>query len=127
LKFAQDLDPQAKKKFSTDFLRSAARIWQAENKTQAMRLYQAFCEQWQKTQPKAVQTLQRDFEATLAFYDAQEDAEAKGEHWPARFLRTTSPLERMFREFRRRFRQAVLFHSNAGLLAATTQIAARFS
>jgi len=127
LKLAQDLDPQAKKKFSTDFLRSAAHIWQAENKNQALHLYQAFCEQWQKTQPKATQTLQRDFEATLAFYDAQQDAETKGEHWPAHFLRTTSPLERMFREFRRRFRQAVLFHSNAGLLAATTQIAARFS
>jgi hypothetical protein len=63
----------------------------------------------------------------LAFYDAQEYAETIGEQWPAHFLRTTSPLERMFREFRRRFRQAVLFHSNAGLFAATTQIAARFS
>jgi transposase-like protein len=92
-----------------------------------MRLYHAFCETWQKTQPKAIETLQRDFEATLAFYDAQEYADMKGEHWPAHFLRTTSPLERTFREFRRRFRQAVLFHSNAGLHAATTQIAARFS
>ena len=127
LKLAHDVDPHAKKKFSTDFLRSAARIWQAEDKTQAIHLYQAFCEKWQKTQPKAIQTLQCDFEATLAFYDAQEYAETKGEHWPAHFLRTTSPLERMFREFRRRFRQAVLFHSNAGLLAATAQIAARFS
>jgi transposase-like protein len=127
LKFAQDLDQGAKKKFSTEFLRSAARIWQAETKTQAMHLYQAFYETWQKTQPKAIQTLQRDFEATLAFYDAQEEAETNGEHWPAHFLRTTSPLERTFREFRRRFRQAVLFHSNAGLCAATAQIAARFS
>lgn len=127
LNLAQELDPQAKKKFSTDFLRSAARIWQAEDKTQAIRLYYAFCEKWQKSQPKAIHALQRDFEATLAFYDAQEYAETKGEHWPAPYLRTTSPLERMFREFRRRFRQAVLFHSHAGLHAATTQIAARFS
>jgi transposase-like protein len=127
LKLAQDLDPQAKKNFATAFLRSASRIWQADDKTQAIHLYQTFCEQWQTTQPKAVQTLQRDFEATLAFYDAQEYAETKGEHWPAHFLRTTSPLERMFREFRRRFRQAVLFHSNAGLHATTAQIATRFS
>jgi len=127
LKLTQALDPQPKKKFATEFLRSAARIWQAETKTQALRLYQLFCETWQKTQPKTIQTLQRDFEATLAFYDAQDDAELQGEHWSAHFLRTTSPLERMFREFRRRFRQAVLFHSQAGLHAATTQIAARFS
>jgi putative transposase len=127
LKLAQDLDPRARKKFSAEFLRSASHIWQAEDKTQAICLYRTFCEQWQQTQPKAIQSLQRDFEATLAFYDAQEDAETQGEHWPAHFLRTTSPLERMFREFRRRFRQAVLFHSNAGLHAATAQIAARFS
>ncbi len=127
LKLAQDLDHEAKKKFSTDFLRSAARIWQAEDKNQAMHLYETFCETWLKTQPKAIQTLQRDFEATLAFYDAQEYAETIDQHWPAHFLRTTSPLERTFREFRRRFRQAVLFHSNAGLRAATAQIAARFS
>lgn len=127
LKLPQDVDPLARKKFFSEFLRSAAHIWQAEDKTQAIHLYQAFCEQWQPTQPKAIQTLQRDFAATLAFYDAQEYAETKGEHWSTHFLRTTSPLERMFREFRRRFRQAVLFHSNAGLHAATTQIAARFS
>ena len=127
LKLAQEVDPQTRKKFSTDFLRSAARIWQAEDKTQALRLYQAFCAQWQTTQPKAIQTLQRDFEATLAFYDVQEKAKLRGEHWPAHFLRTTSPLERMLREFRRRFRQAVLFHSPAGLHATTAQIAARFS
>jgi transposase-like protein len=127
LKFSSDLTRQARKDFSTDFLRSASRIWQAEDKTQAIRLYQAFLTQWQAAQPKAIQTLRRDFAATLAFYDALEIAEREGQAWPAHLLRTTSPLERMFREFRRRFRQAVLFHSTTGAQAATAQLAARFS
>jgi hypothetical protein len=108
LKFPSDMDRLTRKNFSTDFLRSAAQIWQAETKTQAMRLYETFCTNWQTLQPKAIKTLQRDFALTLAFYDAMEEAEQTGHSWPAHLLRTTSPLERMFREFRRRFRQAVL-------------------
>ena len=127
LKFSSDMDRLTRKDFSTDFLRSAAHIWQAETRTQAMHLYETFCTKWQTLQPKAIQTLQRDFALTLAFYDAMEEAGRAGHSWPARLLRTTSPLERMFREFRRRFRQAVLFHSTTGLQAAAAQLASRFS
>jgi len=127
LTFAEEQTRQARKELASDFLRSASAIWQAEDKAQAMERYQAFCAQWQTAQPKAVQTLQRDFEATLAFYDVIEQARREGRVWPPHLLRTTSPLERMFREFRRRFRQAVLFHSLAGAQAATAQLASRFS
>jgi transposase-like protein len=127
LKFSNEIDRAAKKEFSTSFLRSAAQIWQAENKTQALHLYNTFCTTWLEQQPKAIKTLQRDFEATLTFYEALEYAETLGQSWPAHLLRTTSPLERMFREFRRRFRQAILFHSTTGAQAATAQLAARFS
>jgi transposase-like protein len=127
LKFSSETDRPARKEFSTDFLRAAARIWQAENKAQATHLFNAFCNTWQEQQPKAIKTLQRDFAATLTFYDALEYAEALGQAWPAHLLRTTSPLERLFREFRRRFRQAVLFYSTTGAQAATAQLASRFS
>lgn len=127
LKFSSELDRAARKEFSTSFLRSAAQIWQAENKAQAVHLYNAFCAAWLEQQPKAIKTLQRDFAETLAFYDALEYAEALGHCWPAHLLRTISPLERMFREFRRRFRQAVLFYSTTGAQAATAQLASRFS
>jgi hypothetical protein len=65
--------------------------------------------------------------ATLTFYAVQQRALERGEIWPAYRLRTTSPLERMFREFRRRFRSALLFHSEAGAVATTALIATRFS
>lgn len=122
-----ELDRQAAHEYRTDFLRSIARIWQAAEEIEARQLYTDFCHTWSTLQPKAIQTLARDFDATLAFYGVQEQAAIRGEHWPAHLLRTTSPLERLFREFRQRFRRAVVFHSPAGLQAVTAQLAARFS
>jgi hypothetical protein len=121
------LDRQAARQYRTDFLRQAAQIWQAEDEPDARLRYRAFCQHWQPLQPKAVAALQRDFDLTVTFYAIQQQAAALGQDWPAHLLRTTSPLERSFREFRRRFRNAVLFHSPAGAIAATAQIASRFS
>ena len=127
LKLPKEMDFQTRKQFSTAFLREAAKIWQAETKYCAKRLYETFCAKWKDQQPTAIATLARDFEATLVFYDVQEEADRQGELWHSRFLRTTSPLERMFREFRRKYDQAILFHSPAGACAATAQLASRFS
>jgi transposase-like protein len=122
-----ELDRQAAHEYRTQFLRSAAQIWQAPDEDQAHECYQQFCQTWQACQPKAIATLKRDFEVTLTFYAVQMRAAERGELWPAQQLRTTSLLERMFREFRRRYRAALLFHSEAGAVATTAQIAARFS
>ena len=121
------LERQAAHRYRTEFLRSAAQIWQAPDEDEARHRYLAFCETWQPQQAKAVQTLTRDFEDTLTFYAVQEQAARRGAQWPARMLRTTSPLERMFREFRQRYRRAILFHSAIGLQAVTAQLANRFS
>jgi transposase-like protein len=120
-------DRKAGHEFRTEFLRTAGRIWQAAEEVEARQLYRAFCETWQTQQAKAIRTLARDFEDTLAFYAVQEQAAQRSEHWPAHLLRTTSPLERMFREFRQRYRKAILFHSVTGLQAVTAQLAGRFS
>lgn len=127
LRIPAELDRQATHTYRTDFIHSAARIWQAADEAEARLLYAAFCETWRLRQPKAIRTLARDFDDTLTFYAVQEQAALRGENWPARLLRTTSPLERMFREFRQRYRQAVLFYSATGLHAVTAQLAARFS
>lgn len=121
------LDRQTAQQYRTEFLRSAARIWQAADEGEARQLYADFRHTWQTQQAKAIQTLERDFEDTLAFYAVLEQAARRGEQWPAHLLRTTSPLERMFREFRQRYRKAILFHSVTGLQAVTAQLADRFS
>lgn len=122
-----ELDHQAGHLFRTEFISSAADIWQATNETEARQLFSTFCQTWQAKQVKAIQTLTRDFDDTLTFFAVQEQAALRGELWPAHLLRTTSQLERMFREFRQRYRRAILFHSPIGLQAATALLAARFS
>lgn len=121
------LDRQALHHYRTQFLRSAACIWQASHESEARQRYLAFCQQWRTLQPKAIETLSRDFDETLAFYTVQEQAADRGQDWPAHLLRTISPLERSFREFRRRYRNAVLFYSDQGAKAVTGHLAARFS
>jgi transposase-like protein len=121
------LDRQAAREYRTQFLRQAAQIWQAEDETTARQCFRTFCQQWQSKQPKAIATLTRDFDQTLSFFAVQERAAADDQFWPAHILRTTSPLERLFREFRRRYRNAILFHSPAGAIAATAHLASRFS
>ena len=113
--------------YRTRFLRSAAQIWQAPDETQARPRYLAFSQHWQSQQPKAIATLSRDLDETLACYAVQEQAAACGQDWPPHLLRTTSPVERTFREFRHRYRNAVLFYSEQGANAVTAHLAARFS
>jgi transposase-like protein len=122
-----ELERQAGHELRTEFLRSAARIWQASDETEARQRYSTSCVTWQTQQAKVIQTLVRDFEDTLAFYTLQKEATLRDERWPAHLLRTTRPLERMFREFRQRYRKAILFHSVTGLQPVTTQLAGRFS
>jgi transposase-like protein len=121
------LDRQTARHLRLQFIRSAARIWQAADEDQAREAYTAFCLQWQSQKPLAIETLGRSFEETLAFYAVQQQAAKRGERWPAHLLRTTSQLERSFREFRRRYRSAVLFHSERGLQVITASLASRFS
>ncbi len=120
------LDRQAAHAYRTQVLRSAAHIWQAPDETEARQRYATFCQQWQSQQSKAIATLSRDLDETLAFYAVQEQAAACGQDRPAHLLHTTNPLERTSREFRRRYRNAVLFYSDQGAKAVTVHLAARF-
>jgi putative transposase len=121
------LDRPAALQYSTDLLRSAAKIWQADDENVARFLFTSFCITWRSQQPRVVATLERDFDDTLTFFHVQEQAALRREIWPAHLLRTTSHHERMFREFRQLFRRAFSFHSPIGLQAATSQLAKRFS
>jgi transposase-like protein len=119
------LEGKAAKRYKRRFIRSAARIWQAATEKEARRLQRKFCTKWAQKQPEAIATLQRDFEDTLTFYVVQEAAAQRGETWPARYLRTTSHLEREFRAWRRRLRGVVIFHSSLGLKAVIHQLLTR--
>lgn len=119
------LEGEVARAYKRHLIRRAARIWYAPDEQQARRRQRDFCCEWGETQPAAIATVRRDFEATLAFYRAQAAAASRGETWPARRLRTTAPLERAFRAARRRVRNATLFHSPSGLAATFHQLFVR--
>jgi transposase-like protein len=121
----EGVEGKAARAYKRRLIRSAARVWQAADVQEARRRQYVFCRRWGEEQPAVAATMRRDFEATLTFYDVQAAAVARGEAWPAHCLRTTSPLERLFRTFRKRFSQAVLFHSRSALAAVVHQLLAR--
>lgn len=87
-------------------LSEASAIYQAPTAGEARIRLQTWVQQWQGCAPDAVATLQRDFEATVVFY--QLDGITR------QWIRTTSLLERANRAFRTKFRQAVTFGSQIG-------------
>ena len=87
-------------------MKQASMIYQAENALQAKERLSAWAMLWRERAPKAVATLERDFEHTLVSYEL----DAVTREW----IRTTSLLERTNRELRRKFRQAVTFGSPIG-------------
>jgi transposase-like protein len=122
-----DCDKAAGRSYKRRLIRQAARIWQAHKPTTARARQVTWCLDYEAEQPEAVATLHRDFDLTLSFYQAQTAAAAKGWHWPATYLRTTSHLERLFRGLRRRLRQAIVVHSDTGLTALAQQYFARWA
>jgi len=69
-------------------------IWMAESRDDAGRAFDAFATAWGDKYPKAVETLQKDREELLAFYDFP------AEHWQS--IRTTNPIESTFATVRLR-------------------------
>ena len=69
-------------------------IWMAESRDDAERAFDAFATAWGDKYPKAVETLQKDREALLAFYDFP------AKHWQS--IRTTHPIESTFATVRLR-------------------------
>ena len=69
-------------------------IWQAETKEDAIAEYNLFVETYEAKYPKAVETLTKDRDRLLTFYDFP------AEHW--RHIRTTNPIESTFATVRLR-------------------------
>ena len=72
-------------------------IWMAEKKVDAQQAFDAFLETYRAKYSKAVECLQKDRDALLAFYDFP------AEHWI--HLRTTNPIESTFATVRLRHRK----------------------
>lgn len=85
-KFPKRLQPEAKGKLHE--------IWMADTREHAHQAFDLFLRTYEAKYPKAVECLQKDREALLAFYDFP------AEHWG--HLRTTNPIESTFATVRLR-------------------------
>ena len=101
-----------------DIMRQAVAIYRASSPQQALTLRHAFCQHWQNTQPELVDTLLRDWDDTVTFYQFM----TRFPKWKTTALRTTSLLERLNRTLRRLFRPAGAYHSLSGLLATVARV-----
>jgi putative transposase len=105
-KARSELKGEEKRDERKQLVEQASTIYQAESAAQAHERLTRWAQDWRERAPKAVATLERDFEQTLVYYSLESVAR----EW----IRTTSLLERTNRQFRRTFRQAVTFGSHKG-------------
>ena len=98
-------------------LREASEVYRGKDESEIRQNLEAFRVKWGEREPKAVATLGRDFDQTLAYLKVLEAARLKGEEWRVECLRTTSLLERVQRHFRQKARQVVIAHSEKGVAA----------
>jgi len=82
-------------------LDGARLIYLAANRTEAAKKFRAWREKWTNLEPKAVACLEADIEELLEFFSVPEQFQ--------RTMRTTNPIERVFREVRRRTRTISCF------------------
>jgi transposase-like protein len=114
----EGMNRKEKQRRRTEVLEDAAAVYRGKDEGEIKHRLARFREKWQEKEPKAVQTLEREFERTLVYLKVRERARQRGEEWLVEYLRATSALERVQRHFRQKFRQVVIFHAEKGLIAA---------
>lgn len=99
-------------------LADARALYQHDTAAACRQALATFRDVWADSEPEAVATLERDFAQTLTYLRIRDRALARGRVYRLECLRTTSPLERVNRHFRRKARQVVIFHAEEGVTAA---------
>ena len=91
---ARNVMPRVPRRYQKAFLPSWNAVAYASDATAARAAFIALDQQWSATCGDAVECMQRDLDALLVHYDFPK------QHWDA--LRTTNPIERINKEFKRR-------------------------
>ena len=98
-------------------LEDAAQVYRGKDDSEIKSRLGSFRAKWEEKEPKAVATLEREFERTLVYLKVLEKARRRGQEYRVECLRATSALERVQRHFRQKARQVVIFHSARGVEA----------
>lgn len=105
-----DLKGEERKEEKRQMMQEARAVYDAETAEQARGRLDAWSTKWRERAPKAVATFENDFDATIAYFQL----EGLTREW----IRSTSLLERVNRQLRRKFSQALAFGSLKGAEAA---------
>lgn len=105
-----ELKGKENKEAKRQLMQEARAVYDAESAEQARERLAIWSLKWCEQAPKTVSTFANDFEATIAYF--QLDGLTR--EW----IRSTSLLERVNRQLRRKFSQALTFGSNTGTEAA---------
>lgn len=97
----RNVSNKVKKRNEKACLDGAKLIYLAPNRTEAAKRFRAWRDKWIEIEPKAVACLEADIEELLEFFGIPEGFQ--------RTMRTTNPIERVFREVRRRTRTISCF------------------
>lgn len=114
----EGMNAKEKRERRQEVLSDATRVYRGQDEGETRQRLADFRDKWQEKEPKAVATLERDFDQTLVYLKVLESARRRGEAYIVECLRATSALERVQRHFRQKGRQVVIFHSQEGVEAA---------
>ena len=96
-----------KKSDQKQVLSEVKKIYQAETKREAVRLFRLWKKHWYKLYPKAVNCIEKDLDELLSFLEIPMPT--KYQKLIRKRIRTTNVIERAFREVRRRTRPMSCF------------------
>jgi putative transposase len=98
---------QKKNKHRRELMKDASGVFKASSKNEAIKGIKRFSKKWKSREPKAVETLMRDIENYLVYYEFPQ--EIRGH------IKSTNPIESLFRQMRVMTRRLGYFQSTKSL------------
>ncbi len=108
---------QEKRERRVQVMMDLIKVWQGKTEEEVRASAEGFAAAWREREPEAVAKLSNEFGSTLSYLRVQAEVAAQGSEWEARYLRTTSSLERTNRRIREKARKATVFQTSEGLRA----------
>ena len=103
----RNVSDKLRKRDQEQCIKEARAIYNAENKSEAVRECRSWAKTWRSISPDAVKCLEKDMEELLNFFTCPEEMRKK--------VRTTNVIERAFREVRRRTRPMTCFNNSQSI------------
>lgn len=113
----RNISTKVRKRNEKECLSGAKLIYLSENRKEAIARYREWVSRWKEEEAKAAACMTEDIEELLAVFSIPEEHRIK--------VRTTNPIERVFREVRRRTRTVSCFTNRESIDRMVYSILAR--